>query len=68
MNLEKASMKRGQAEKFKDAEDKLTSNRQDLGLTATDVKAGVDDRWARLHDGRFLGGAECSATTLWLTA
>ena len=68
MNLEKASMKRGQAEKFKDAEDKLTSNRQDLGLTATDVKAGIDDRWARLHDGRFLGGAGCSATTLWLTA
>jgi hypothetical protein len=68
MNLEKASMKRGQAEKFKDAEDKLTSNRQDLGLTATEVKAGIDDRWARLHDGRFLGGAGCSATTLWLTA
>ena len=45
-------MKRGQAEKFKDAEDKLTSNRQDLGLTATDEKAGIDDRWARLHDGR----------------
>ena len=68
MNLEKASMKRGQAERFKDAEDKLTTNRQDLGLSATDVKAGVDDRWTRLHDGRFLGGAGCSATTLWLTA
>jgi hypothetical protein len=68
MNLEKASMKRGQAERFKDAEDKLTTNRQDLGLSATDVKAGVDDRWTRLHDGRFLGGAGCSAATLWLTA
>ncbi len=59
-------MKRGQAERFKDAEDKLTTNRQDLGLSATDVKAGVDDRWTRLHDGRFLGGA--AAATLWLTA
>jgi len=29
MNLEKASMKRGQAERFKDAEDKLTTNRQE---------------------------------------
>jgi hypothetical protein len=28
MNLEKASMKRGQAERFKDAEDKLTRKRQ----------------------------------------
>jgi hypothetical protein len=68
MNLEKASMKRGQAEQFKDAEDKLTTNRQDLGQSATDVKAGVDDRWTRLHDGRFLGGAGCAAATLWLTA
>jgi hypothetical protein len=32
------------------------------------VRAGQDDRWARLHDARFLAGAGCSATKLWLTA
>jgi hypothetical protein len=32
------------------------------------VKAGQDDRWARLHEARFLAGAGCSATKLWLSA
>ena len=68
LNMEKASVKRGEHERLKDAEDRLTSNRMDLGISATDVKAGTDDRWAILHDGRFLAGAGCSASKLWLTA
>ncbi len=32
------------------------------------MKAGHDDRWTRLHEARFLAGAGCSATKLWLTA
>ena len=44
------------------------SNRVNLGLYSTDVKAGQDDRWAKLHESRFLAGAGCSATKLWLTA
>jgi hypothetical protein len=66
--LEKASFKQRESEKFKDAEEKLASNRINLGLHCTEVKAGHDDRWTRLHDARFLAGAGCSATKLWLTA
>jgi hypothetical protein len=68
LNMEKASMKRGEQERFKDAEDRLTTNRIDLGIATAKVMAGVDDRWAKLHNGRFLAGAGCSASKLWLTA
>jgi hypothetical protein len=61
LNMEKASLKRGEQERFKDAEDRLTTNRIDLGITTAKVMAGVDDRWAKLHNGRFLAGAGCSA-------
>ncbi len=49
--MEKASMKRGEQERFKDAEDRLTTNRIDLGIATAKVMAGVDDRWAKLHNG-----------------
>jgi hypothetical protein len=68
LSLESASFKQRESEKFKDAEDKLASNRVNLGLHCTEVKAGQDDRWARLHDARFLAGAGCLATKMWLTA
>ncbi len=68
LSLEKASFKQRESEKFKDAEEKLASNRINLGLHCTEVKAGHDDRWTRLHDARFLAGTGCSATKLWLTA
>jgi hypothetical protein len=68
LSLERASFKQRESEKLKDAEDKLASNRVNLGLSCTEVRAGQDDRWARLHDARFLAGAGCSATKLWLTA
>jgi hypothetical protein len=57
LSLERASFKQQESEKFKDAEDKLASNRVNLGLHSTEVKAGLDDRWARLHEARFLAGA-----------
>jgi hypothetical protein len=68
LSLEKASFKQRESEKFKDAEEKLASNRINLGLHCSEVKAGHDDRWTRLHEARFLAGAGCSATKLWLTA
>jgi hypothetical protein len=68
LSLERASFKQRESEKLKDAEEKLASNRVNLGLSCTEVRAGQDDRWARLHDTRFLAGAGCSATKLWLTA
>jgi hypothetical protein len=68
LSLEKASFKQRESEKFKDAEEKLASNRINQGLHCSEVKAGHDDRWTRLHEARFLAGAGCSATKLWLTA
>jgi hypothetical protein len=68
LSLERASFKQRESEKLKDAEDKLAANRVNLGLSCTEVRAGQDDRWARLHDARFLAGAGCSATKLWITA
>jgi hypothetical protein len=67
LSLEKASFKQRESEKFKDAEEKLASNRINLCLHCSEVKAGHDDRWTRLHEARFLAGAGCSATKLWLT-
>jgi hypothetical protein len=32
------------------------------------VIAGKDNRWTILHDARFLAGAACSASRLWLAA
>jgi hypothetical protein len=68
LSLERASFKQRESEKLKDAEEKLAANRVNLGLSCTEVRAGQDDRWARLHDARFLAGAGCSATKLWITA
>ena len=66
--LEKASIKQREVEKNKDPEDKLTHNRMALGINTMDVKAGVDDWLSKLHEGRFLPGAGCSATRMWLAA
>ncbi len=68
LSLERASFKQRESEKLKDSEEKLAANRVNLGLSCTEVRAGQDDRWARLHDARFLAGAGCSATKLWITA
>ncbi len=68
LSLERASFKQRESEKLKDAEEKLAANRVNLGLSCTEVRAGQVHRWARLHDARFLAGAGCSATKLWITA
>jgi hypothetical protein len=62
--LERASFEQRELEKFMDDEEKLASNRVNLGLSCTEVKAGQDDRWARLHNTWFLASAGCSATKL----
>jgi hypothetical protein len=52
-----ASFKQKELERFKDAEEKLATNRVNLGLSCTEIKAGQDDRWTKLHDSRFLPGS-----------
>jgi hypothetical protein len=39
LSLERASFKQRESEKLKDAEDKLASNRVNLGLSCTEVRA-----------------------------
>jgi hypothetical protein len=66
MKLETANMKLKEAERTKDADDKLAHNRSNIGTICVNI--GLDDRTSILHDGRFLPGANCSAAKLWLVA
>jgi hypothetical protein len=47
---------------------KLTMNAQQLINNPVIIPGGTDDRKDRLHCARFLGGASCSAQTMWLQA
>ena len=47
---------------------KLAANAQKMITRPTKVQAGTDNRRDQLHQGRFLGGASCANTELWLTA
>jgi hypothetical protein len=48
--------------------DKLANNREELSETFTKVEQGVDNRWDKLHEARFLPGACGTATSIWLKA
>ena len=45
---------------------KLAHNAKKIAANPAQVKAGPDNRKDVLHPARFLGGASCSATDLWL--
>jgi hypothetical protein len=66
IKLETANVKLKEAERAKDADDRLAHNRANIGTICVDM--GIDDRTSHLHDGRFLPGANCSAAKLWLAA
>jgi hypothetical protein len=68
MKIESTALKAREVERMKDADDKLAVNKVALASTFTTVPAGTDNQWSSLHCGRFLGGAACSATKLWLAA
>lgn len=68
MKIETTAIKIKEMEKNKDADDRLASNKSSLASTYTTVDAGRDNRWNLLHPARFLGGAACSATKLWVAA
>jgi hypothetical protein len=54
--------------KTMDADAKLQHNAETLAATPTTVEKGLDNRGNVLHNARFLGGAGCSAQTVWLKA
>jgi len=45
---------------------RLALNAKKLAASPTEVGGGLDDRRTVLHPGRFLGGAVCSNSELWL--
>ena len=68
IKLESTSIKLKNLEKGEGTDDKLAANRDSLESTLFKVTAGSDNRWSKLHEARFLPGAGCSATKLWLRA
>lgn len=68
LKMESTTIKMRESERNRDADDKLAANRAALCTTSKLISAGQDDRWSRLHEGRFLPGAGCSAAKLWLRA
>jgi len=65
IQLETTSIKLKNLEKSKDVEDKLTHNRDMLIETEYKVKEGIDNRWNKLHEARYLPGAGCSSKAMW---
>jgi hypothetical protein len=59
--IKKVSVKHRENARFKDTEHKLAANRVSLEHVCSEVKAGQDDRWSKLHEGYFYPGAGCSA-------
>jgi hypothetical protein len=65
LKLESTSIKLRNLEKSKETEEKLAMNRDSLEDTVRMVGGGEDNRWSKLHEGRFLPGAACSAAKMW---
>ena len=68
LKMETTSMKMKMMERKQDFDEKLASNKMELAERVVKVLAGEDNRWTILHDARFLAGAACSASRLWLAA
>ena len=68
VKLEATNLKMKEAERGRDNDDRLAANRLALSSQPKTVQAGQDDRCSTLHEGRFLAGACCSTTKLWLKA
>jgi hypothetical protein len=68
LKTETTAMKIREYEKNKAAGDRLSFNRDELANTLIQINAGVDNRWNKIHESRFLPGACCSATAMWLRA
>ena len=68
MKIQSTAHKLKESERVKDADDKLAANKAAMATKFTKLLEGKDNRSSSLHQGRFLGGAGCSSTRLWLTA
>ena len=68
LKTETTAIKISDHEKNKAISSRLSSNRDDLASTFTEILAGQDNRWDTLHASRFLPGAACLASKMWLRA
>jgi len=68
LKMETTTLKMRMMEQSRDCEDRLASNKMALEEKESMVPRGTDNRWNKLHPGRFLGGATCPAKRLWLEA
>jgi hypothetical protein len=68
LKAELSSRKLQDLDRKKRAEEKLSANRDGLEAAQVTVPEGPDNRLDKLHRGRFLPGAICSAGKLWLEA
>jgi hypothetical protein len=68
LKTETTAIKIKEFERNKAVGDKLASNREYLADTFYAVAQGQDNRWDKIHDARFLPGACCSATMMWMKA
>jgi len=68
LKTETTAIKISEFEKGRAASSRLAANRDKLQSSYVTVKEGRDNRWDKLHEGRFLAGAGCLASKLWLRA
>ena len=68
MKIQSTAYKLKESERIKDADDKLAANKAAMATKFCKLPEGKDNRCTSLHMGRFLGGAGCSTTRMWLTA
>lgn len=68
LRTETTAIKISDHEKNKAVSARLSSNRDSLASTFSVVQPGKDNRWDQLHESRFLPGAGCLASKLWLRA
>jgi hypothetical protein len=62
LKTETTAIKIKEFERNKAVGDRLANNREALSDTFTTISPGVDNRWDKIHESRFLPGACCSAT------
>jgi hypothetical protein len=68
VKLEATNLKMKEAERGRDMDERLAQNRAAASTHPKEIGPGLDDRCSILHEARFLPGAVCSITILWLAA
>ena len=68
LKAESTQIKLKDMETSRRSEVQLSHNRESLTSTFHQVTSGQDNRWDVLHTARFLPGATCSSSKLWLAA